>query len=64
MHILTQFGQVGVLVDPDGVRRAHGDARAALRIQQIGMDHAGLELPEPHLARRVQGMPFISTRMR
>ena len=47
---LDQLGQVGVLVDADGVRGADGDAGAALDAA-VGVDHAGLELPEPHLAR-------------
>ena len=49
---LDQLGQVGVLVDADGVRRADGDAGAALDAA-VGVDHAGLELPEPDLARRL-----------
>ena len=49
---LDQLGQVGVLVDADGVGRAHGDAGAALDAA-VGVNDTGLQLPEPHFARRL-----------
>ena len=47
---LDQLGQVGVGVDTQRVRWADGHARSALDAT-IGLDHTGLEFPEPRLAR-------------